>query len=117
MVYLVRTGGVLALLVFVGALSLGGGVVLGIRLAGGFPSAAENEPEEPVYIREEFTGLILGKTAEEVHQALGPPAKTSADPDAEYWHYRNRTRDPITGRLDSDVQIVFRKGRVEDICY
>src|SRR5438270_194190 len=113
MVYLVRTGSVLALLVFVGALSLGGGVVLGVRLAGGLTSgSAGNEPQEPVYLREEFTGLILGKTPEEVRQLLGTPAKTSSDPDTEYWHYRNRSRDPVTGRLDSDVQIVFRNGKV-----
>jgi hypothetical protein len=92
--------------------------VLGIRLAGGFPTGpADEEGGLLVYSREEFTELIRGRTPDEVREALGTPAKTSEDPEAEYWHYRNRTRDPITERLDSDVQIVFRKGRVEDITY
>src|SRR5437879_320368 len=112
MVCLVKTGSVLLLLLFVGVVALGGGVVLGIRLAGGFANGpAPGESDLPIYSREEFTGLILGKTPDEVREVLGTPAKTSEDLEAEYWHYRNRTRDPITERLDSDVQVVFRKGK------
>jgi outer membrane protein assembly factor BamE (lipoprotein component of BamABCDE complex) len=117
MVYLVKTGSVLLLLVFVAFLALGGGVYLGIRLAGGFPSAPNEQPQDTVYSRDEFTSQILGQTPDEVRELLGTPAKTSEDPDAEYWHYRHRTRDAITGRLDEDVQIVFRNGKVADITY
>jgi hypothetical protein len=73
--------------------------------------------EQPVYSRDEFTDLLMGKTGGEVIEAVGEPFRTSEDSDSAYWHYRHRTRDPITGKLDSDVQVVFRKERVVAVNY
>jgi hypothetical protein len=75
------------------------------------------EPEPPIYSRDEFKDLLMGKTAGEVIAAVGEPFRTSEDSDTAYWHYRRRTRDPITGKIDSDVQVVFRDERVVAVNY
>src|SRR5436309_2829919 len=103
MVSLVKTGSVLFLCMTVAVFALGAGLLLGIGLMGGLQRTAPDQgPEHPVYTRDEFTGLVKGKTPQEVRKTMGDPAKTSVDPEAEYWHYRRCTRDPLTDRLDED---------------
>jgi hypothetical protein len=41
---------------------------------------------------------------------LGKPDETSEDGPIMYWIYRNRTRDPITGKIDSTATIRFWRG-------
>jgi len=108
-----------AALTAVGLVTLGAGLVLGLWAGGSLFSAAPALPGEsdPVYAREQLNEMLMGKTPAEVLQALGKPEKTSEDPEAVYWHYRGRTRDPITNRIDADVQLVFRKGTLQDINY
>jgi len=79
------------------------------------PSDGRHEP--PAYTRAEFTALIMGKTTQEVLEVLGEPARRSQDSEAEYWHYRQRTRDPLTDRTDILVQVVFYDGRVLHVNY
>jgi hypothetical protein len=103
----------------VGLSSLGAGLVSGFRLAGWFEPAraAERESEPATYTRQEFTDLVRERSRDEVVRVLGKPDRTSQDEEAEYWHYRDRTRDPLTGRTDSSAQLVIRRGRVEVVNY
>jgi hypothetical protein len=59
----------------------------------------------------------MGKTPREVIEAVGEPDRTSADSDTQYWHFRGRTRDPVTSHIDTDVQVVFRDGKVTSVNY
>jgi hypothetical protein len=81
--------------------------------------AADGQPQvEPAALgRGAFRELVMGKTQEEVIDRVGPPERTAADSDTVYWHYRRRTRDPVTGEADSDAQLVFRGGRVSAVSY
>lgn len=74
-------------------------------------------PPPPVYARDEFSHRIMGKPEAEVITAVGKPDDTTVDNDATYWHFKKRTRDPLTGDLDSDVQVVIKEGKVANINY
>ena len=91
-----------------------GGAALWFGLARHQPRATQTA-ELPVYPREEFARLVLDHSPADLLSTLGRPSRTSTDSDTEYWHYFNRTRDPVTGRLDSDVQVIFRDGKVVDV--
>jgi hypothetical protein len=71
----------------------------------------------PVYPRPEFSRRVMGKTEAEVIQAVGKPDETSQDNESRYWHFKKRTRDPLTGGEDSDVQVVIKDGKVVNINY
>ncbi len=97
---------------------LTGGTAAGLwlYLAGrgqsGDPGAAA-----PAWPRPEFTRLVMGKPEAEVLAAVGPPDSTSQDDQAKYWHYKYRTRDPVTDAADSDVQVVVEGGKVVAVNY
>ena len=79
-------------------------------LVGGFsadPLAPANESSKTIYAREDFTSRVMGKTEDEVQQAIDRPDSTSKDSDSLYWHFRNRTRDLASKDVDTDVQVVF----------
>ena len=71
----------------------------------------------PVYSRGEFSRRVLGKSEEEVVDAVGRPDETSEDDDARYWHFKKRTLDPLTQEKDTDVQVVIKGGKVASINY
>lgn len=108
-----------------GAFALGCLVTLGVTAAALFAffrsdlKRVHPEPDHrpPLYSREQFSALVTGKTEVEVFDAVGKPSNTSVDSEATYWHYRNLTRDPVAGTIDSDVQLVFEKGRVVALNY
>jgi hypothetical protein len=70
-----------------------------------------------IYLRNDFNAVVLGKSESEVLEEVGKPDKTSEDAQAIYWHYRGRTKNPTTGQTDSDVQVVFERGRVIALNY
>jgi outer membrane protein assembly factor BamE (lipoprotein component of BamABCDE complex) len=104
--------------VTLGGFLLGSVVSLGLVVGVGFAILAygnrpANDPShQSLYLRSDFTEMIMGKTEEEVLDAVGKPDRTSEDGDTRYWHYRKRTKDPVTGTPDSDVQVVFNNGKV-----
>jgi hypothetical protein len=108
-----------------GAFALGCLVTLGVEatvLFAFFPGEPDRGRPQPdrglaAYSRADLAALLTGKTEAEVLDAVGKPDGTSEDSQATYWHYRNRTRDPVTGATDSDVQVVFEKGRVAALNY
>lgn len=74
------------------------------------------EPANKLYTRDEFRTLLMGKTADEVLQAIGKPNSTADTPDRDpMWYYRNITYDPLTKNTDTSTYVYFRRGRVDDI--
>jgi hypothetical protein len=101
------------------------GTLFGLALAGGAYVAVSRalrpappaSPPNPVFAREEFTRRVMGKTEDEVISAVGRPDETSDDNDARYWHFKKRTRDPLTQAEDTDVQVVIKQGKVANVNY
>lgn len=75
------------------------------------------EPERKRYTRAEFTKLVVGKTQAEVIQAVGKPDSTSESGGRVWWYYSNTTTDPITGKTDQSIQLVFEDGKVSEVNY
>ncbi|HLJ97032.1 MAG TPA: hypothetical protein VKU02_27960 [Gemmataceae bacterium] len=73
--------------------------------------------DKQLLTRHEFEERIMGKTTEEVLHAVGRPNTTSQEKNVQYWHYANRTKDPLTGKSDSDAQVVFEDGHVRTVNY
>jgi hypothetical protein len=80
---------------------------------------SQSPPPHPprVYSRLEFSHRVLGKSEEGVIEAVGRPDETTEDDDARYWHFKNRTLDPLTQEKDTDVQVVIKGGKVTNINY
>jgi hypothetical protein len=75
-------------------------------------------PRAPrVYTRADFSRLVLGKSEDEVIDAVGRPNETSEDDDARYWHFKKRTFDPMTQEKDENVQVIIKGGKVANINY
>lgn len=69
------------------------------------------------YTREEFRQLAIGKTGQELIDAIGRP-ETTSEGGFVIWVYKKLTYDPITGKTDADAMVLFdREGRVESVRY
>jgi hypothetical protein len=98
--------------------ALGGAGGLYYKYVWARPPAAEDAGPPPL-ARPEFTAKVDGKTEAEVLAAVGRPDDTSEDAAArtKFWHFKRRTRDPVSGAVDSDVQVVIQDGRVTAVNY
>jgi outer membrane protein assembly factor BamE (lipoprotein component of BamABCDE complex) len=57
----------------------------------------------------------MGKTQQEVIQAVGKPDVTQ-ETGFTTWYYNSRTLDPVNGRVDYNAQVVFDEdGKVDHI--
>jgi hypothetical protein len=102
------------------------GVLVAVGTAGGLyyqfvwsrPSV-EGEVGPGLIPRPDFTARVDGKTEDEVVAAVGRPDETSEDPASrtKFWHFKRRTRDPVSGVTDADVQVVIMDGRVTAVNY
>jgi outer membrane protein assembly factor BamE (lipoprotein component of BamABCDE complex) len=81
------------------------------------PSGQTAGANKETYTREQFDKLVVGKTQDEVLQAVGKPYLTSQADGVVYWHYMDRTRDPLTKGIDTDVQLIFKNGHVSAVNY
>lgn len=71
--------------------------------------------------RAEFRERVVGKTPDEVIEAVGRPDST-AENDGPFfrsarWEYRRRTVDPATGRVDPVARVEFRNGVAVGVDY
>lgn len=73
--------------------------------------------EEAKYTREEFKKLVMGRTKDQVMDAVGRPASTSEGGGFEFWYYKHTTYDPISQKIDSSIQVCFKGGVVESISF
>lgn len=67
---------------------------------------------------DEFRELVMGKTEQEVKQAVGSPKKIISKQNTEgkiYWYYVYKTVDPNTGNNIPRTEVVFRAGKVIDV--
>jgi hypothetical protein len=92
-------------------------VVIFMYLHGKGQAQAQATDTPAVCLRDDFNASVLGKSEDQVLEAVGKPDVTSEDAQATYWHYRRRTRNPATGQTDSDVQVVFEQGKVIALNY
>ena len=106
---LLGVGGVGAVMLF-GALALTAGRAVETR-------PTQTEPANKLYTRDEVRKLLVGKTADEVLQAVGKPDSTSETALGAYWYYRHKTTDPVTGQTDANAQVCFSNGQVVRINY
>lgn len=82
--------------------------------AGGAAVAA---PEKKVYARDELRKMLVGKKTDEVIGLVGKPDTTSDSGRAQYWYYKELSRDPVTGKLDDKVQVCIERDAVESVNY
>ena len=68
-----------------------------------------------VYDRDEFRSLLVGKTEAEVLDLVGRPDSTQDAAAGRAWYYDRRTRDPVTGKTDARVQVLFAGDRVASV--
>ena len=68
---------------------------------------------------DEFKELVMGKTEQEVKQAVGSPrrinVKQSLGGSKTYWYYVYMTVDPNTGNDFPQTEVVFREGKVVEV--
>ncbi|WP_165251517.1 hypothetical protein [Paludisphaera soli] len=92
------------------AMAAGGYVAISRALRPPPPAAAS-----PVYAREDFSRRVMGKSEDEVIAAVGRPDVTTDDGGSLFWHFKKRTRDPLTQEEDTDVQVVIKEGKVVNV--
>jgi hypothetical protein len=64
----------------------------------GRPPAVTPAPKKPTeYDRAEFRALVMGKTPDEVIEAVGRPTRTQNTPVCDFWYY-DGILDPISGK-------------------
>lgn len=82
-------------------------------------ASATNNSRIPVPMpRSEFRGKIMGLSPDEVVAAIGKPDDTQElFPGEPTWIYLERTSDPITGKVDKGVIVMFRHERVYLVSY
>lgn len=66
-------------------------------------------------LRDDFRKAVLGKTKQEVIQAIGKPEDTNDSGDYSFWRYDGQTKDPVTGKVDGFVSIFFVNGIADSI--
>lgn len=91
--------------------------LVGCGITKGLRSGQPDDGNKSVYIREHFDKLVMGKPEDEVLRAVGKPYVTSEANGVQYWHYMDRTMDPLTKGIDSDVQVIFKNGHVCAVNY
>ena len=68
--------------------------------------------------RNEFEAkLVVGMSEQEVIAAIGTPDSTSENGNLKFWYYKQKTVDPITGKVDSSIQVCFKNGKYSDTNY
>ena len=66
-----------------------------------------------VYDREEFKREFLGAKLDDVRAKLGAPDEVNIA--EKWWAYKERTRNPKTGQLDTRVSVGHTDDRVDSI--
>ena len=70
-----------------------------------------------VYTRDQFSWLLHHQPRDRVLELVGRPDHTDSIGGTEYWYYRGRTLDPISGKKDFFAQVVFVLGEVQQVNY
>lgn len=73
------------------------------------------QKEQKAILRDDFKQSILSKTPEQVLTNVGRPDTTQQSGTIEYWNYHHFTKDPITGKVDNNAQVVIEDGTVKRV--
>lgn len=92
-------------------------VVCAVVGVAGCQDKATTTAAPAVYDRQEFKAMVVGKTPNEVLSLLGKPNSTSDYDTYQTWVYEERTRDMVTGKIDSRTILEFRDGKVTGVTY
>lgn len=71
--------------------------------------------EKNAMLRDDFKQLIMSKPPEQVILSIGKPDTTQQSGVTEYWNYHSATKDPITGKVDRNAQVVIEEGVVKKV--
>jgi uncharacterized protein HemX len=74
--------------------------------------AAAKTPKPPPLARDEFKAKVMGKTPEQVIEAVGKPDRAQNGGPDPMWFYDRRTVDPVSRAVDVNAQLVFKSGIV-----
>ncbi len=88
--------------------------LVSVSSSGSPPKRAEPEsrrdPQEGGMSRDEFRSVVIGKTGEQIINLIGRPDSTSDMGGRVSWSYDGKTYDPVTGKIDRFVIVVFQGG-------
>jgi DNA repair exonuclease SbcCD ATPase subunit len=68
-----------------------------------------------IMFRDEFRETVVGKTEDQVIQAVGKPDRTSDFGGYSHWYYDGKTKDRFTGKLDNSISIFFADEIAEEV--
>ena len=92
--------------------------VLVVFSAGCLKSGAGTAPtvaaKATTMTRDEFRAKVIGKTEAEVIATVGKPMST-AEGGTRMFHYEKLTTDPVNGRVDTWITVVFENGKVTQV--
>lgn len=71
------------------------------------PQATVASNPAKVWTRDEFKALVMGKTKDELLELVGNPDDTGEFRKQAYWHYYQRTQDPVAKNVDPGVMVYF----------
>lgn len=77
-------------------------------------SPSNSEPQPPIE-RYRIESALNGVNQEAVCGLIGAPNRTSKAGEREYWYFERISRDPVTGKIDRSIQVVFELGIVSAI--
>jgi hypothetical protein len=82
-----------------------------------YPSSTlDNNKEPEVLLREDFRRAIMGKTMQEVIEAVGRPNSTQDLSFAVFWNYEKKVKDPASGKIGS-ARVEFRGSVVSEVIF
>jgi hypothetical protein len=67
------------------------------------------KPKSATTIRDDFRYWVVGKTEQEVIEALGRPDRITDHSVISYWQYENNLKDPVSGNRSS-ATVIFYNG-------
>jgi hypothetical protein len=108
----------------IGAVVLIGGAVATFRMQSANVQRAETAATLTVsrpatnrlFTRDEFRGFI-GATPDDVMASVGPPEFRTEQGNRTTWHFKNKSRDPATGKIDPVAKVVFEGGVVIEVSF
>lgn len=75
----------------------------------------DDDPETGIMFRDSFTKAVIKQTKHQVIQAVGKPDRTSDSGEYSHWYYDEKTKDRITGNVDSSISIFFVNGVADKV--
>lgn len=73
------------------------------------------DPKTGIMYRDSFTKAVIKQTKYQVIQAVGKPDRTSDSGEYSHWYYDKKTKDRITGNVDSSISIFFVNGVADKV--